>query len=342
MVRIGKSNPPLPEREELGLKAVRVHRFGLSHPMRVDEVEDPVPGPGELLVRSKAAAVNPVDLITRIGNSRRAKLLTLPYIPGDNIAGEVVAAGPGAEGFRAGQRVFGIAFSSYAGLVVAKAAWVGELPEPYGYEEGAALPSPFFTAWNALVYTAKAGAGETVLVHGGAGGVGSAAIQLARRLGCRVFATVSSRQKADFCKSAGADETIHYREEDFAGRCLELTGGRGVDVVVEISAVENFKKDLEAIRANGRIVVVGVGIGKELTEASFRVQSLMEKNAAVHGIVFAHLFPRLPELIRRLMPLLREGKFRMHIDRAFPLEEANEAHAQLQGGKVLGKVVLRF
>ncbi|OGL59158.1 MAG: hypothetical protein A3J27_05090 [Candidatus Tectomicrobia bacterium RIFCSPLOWO2_12_FULL_69_37] len=310
--------------------------------MQVDEVEDPAPGPGELLLRAKAAAVNPVDLITRIGDSRRAKLLTLPYIPGDNIAGEVVAIGPDAGGFKIGQRVFGIAFNSYASLVVAKAAWVGELPEPYGYEEGAALPSPFFTAWNALVYTARVGAGETVLIHGGAGGVGNAAIQLAKRLGCRVLATVSSKEKADFCKSAGADEAINYREEDFAARCLELTGGRGADAIVEISAIENFKKDLEAICVNGRIVIVGVGIGKELAEANFRVQSLMEKNAAAHGIVFAHLFPRLPDLIRRFSPLLREGRFRMRVGRVFPLDEANEAHALLQSGKVLGKVVLKF
>lgn len=324
------------------MKAVRVHQFGLSNPMQVDEVEDPIPGRGELLLRSKAAAVNPVDLITRIGHSRRAKLLTLPYIPGDNIAGEIVAVGPGADGFRVGQRVFGIAFNSYAGLVAAKADWVGELPEPYGYEEGAALPSPFFTAWNALVYTGKATAGETVLVHGGAGGVGNAAIQLAKRMGCRVFATVSSKQKADFCKSLGADETINYREEDFAERCLELTDRRGVDVIAEISAVENFEKDLEAVCANGRIVVVGVGIGKELAKTSFRVQSLMEKNATAHGIVFAHLFPKLPDLIRRFLPLLKEERFRMNIDRVFPIEEANEAHTLLQGGKVLGKVVLRF
>lgn len=310
--------------------------------MRVDEVQDPIPGTGELLLRSKAAAVNPVDLITRIGNSRRAKLLKLPYIPGDNIAGEVITVGPDTRGFKVGQRVFGIAFHSYADLVVAKADWVGELPEPYGYEEGGALPSPFFTAWNALVYAGKVQAGETVLVHGGAGGVGNAAIQLAKRMGCRVLTTVSSKRKADFCRSAGADEAIHYREEDFAARCLELTGGRGVDLIVEISAVENFKKDLEAICANGRVVIVGVGIGKEPTEANFRVQSLMEKNATVHGIVFAHLFPRLPELIRRFLPLLQEGKFRMHVDRVFPPEEANEAHALLQSGRVLGKVMLKF
>lgn len=324
------------------MRAVRVHQFGLSHLMQVDEVEDPVPGRGELLLHAKAAAVNPVDLITRTGNSRRAKLLKLPYIPGDNIAGEVVAVGPGINRFRVGQRVFGIAFNSYASLVVAKADWVGELPEPYGYEEGGALPSPFFTSWNALVYTGEARAGETVLVHGGAGGVGNAAIQLAKRIGCRVLTTVSSKEKADFCITSGADETINYREEDFASRCLELTDGRGVDVIVEISAIENFKKDLEALCVNGRIVIVGVGIGKELAEASFRVQSLMEKNATVRGVVFAHLFPRLPDLIRCFLPLLREGRFRMNIDHVFPIEAANEAHALLQSGKVLGKVVLKF
>ena len=321
------------------MKAVRVHRWGLSDPMRVDEVEDPSPGPGELLVKAAAAGVNPVDLIIRLGDRAHRRDSDLPYIPGHNTAGEVAALGEGVEGFRVGQRVFGLAFESYAGLVRLKAGYAAELPENYSYEEGAGITSPFFTAWNALVFKAGAGPGESVLVHGGAGGVGMAAIQLAKRLGCRVITTVSSDEKAVFCRSLGADETINYREEDFPARCLEFTGGRGVDVVVDVSAVDNFDKDLDAIGVHGRIVVLGVGIGKS-PRTEFRVPALMGKDASVHGMVFANLFQRVPELIRRFVPLLREGNFRINVDRVFSVEEANEAQEAVRSGQVLGKVIL--
>ena len=215
------------------MKAVRVHEFNMDVPMRLDEVEDAKPGPGEVLIKAGAVGVNPVDLAIRAAKHPYAKLVTPPYIPGAEAAGEIIALGEGVEGWRIGQRVYGRAMGgSYAENVRLVADATAELPEAYSYEEGACITVAFYTAWNALVIKAQAGPGETVLVQGGAGGVGMAAIQLAKRLGCRVFATVSSDAKAEFCKEMGADETINYREEDFAERCMELTGGRGVDVVV--------------------------------------------------------------------------------------------------------------
>ena len=197
----------------------------------------------------------------------------------------------------------------------------------------------FYTAWNALVIKAQAGPGETVLVQGGAGGVGMAAIQLAKRLGCRVFATVSSGEKAEFCRSLGADATINYREEDFAERCLELTGGRGVDVVVELCACDNFDKDLDAIRVDGRIVVIGTGTGKG-PEAEFRVPAVMTKDAVVLGLAVVNLFPKMPELIRRFTPLLQEGALRVHVDETARFEEANQAHDRVLEGRFVGKIAL--
>ena len=229
------------------MKAVRVHQFNMDVPMRVDEVEDAKPAPGEVLIKAGAVGVNPVDLAIRAAKHPYAKLVTPPYIPGAEAAGEIIALGEGVEGRRVGERVYGRAIGgSYAENVRLAADATAELPEAYSYEEGACITVAFYTAWNALVIKAQAGPGETVLVQGGAGGVGMAAIQLARRLGCRVFATVSSDAKAKFCRDMGADETINYREEDFAERCMELTGGRGVDVVVELCACDNFDKDLDA------------------------------------------------------------------------------------------------
>ena len=254
--------------------------------------------------------------------------------------GEIVALGAGVSGWQVGQRVYGRAVGgSYAEMVRLVADATAELPDAYSYEEGACITVAFYTAWNALVIKAKAGAGETVLVQGGAGGVGMAAIQLAKRLGCRVFATVSSEEKAAFCREMGADETINYREEDFAARCMELTGGRGVDVVVELCACDNFDKDLDAIRVDGRIIVIGTGTGKG-PGAEFRVPAVMTKDAVVLGLAVVNLFPKMPEVVRRFTPLLREGAFRIHVDRASSFEDANQAHDHVLEGRFVGKVVL--
>ncbi len=239
-----------------------------------------------------------------------------------------------------GQRVYGrVMGGGYAELVRMPADTTANLPDAYSYEEGAGITVAFYTAWNALVIKAEAGAGETVLVQGGAGGVGSASIQLAKRFGCQVIATVSSKEKADFCESLGADATINYREEDFAERCMEITGGRGVDVVVELAACDNFDKDLDAIRVDGRIIVIGTGTGKG-PQAEFRVPSVMMKDARVLGLAVVNLFPKMPEVVRRFTPVLEEGSLKVHIDQALPLESANKAHEVVLGGKFLGKVVL--
>ncbi len=322
------------------MKAVRVHEFNMDVPMRVDDVADATPQPGEVLIRARAVGVNPVDLAIRAAKHPYARLVTPPYVPGAEAAGDIIALGEGVEGWRIGQRVYGRAVGGgYAECVRLVADAAAELPDAYSYEEGACVTVAFYTAWNALVIKARAGAGETVLVQGGAGGVGMAAVQLAKRLGCRVFATVSSERKAEFCRSLGADETINYREEDFAERCMELTGGRGVDVVVELCACDNFDKDLDAIRVDGRIIVIGTGTGKG-PGAEFRVPAVMTKDAVVLGLAVVNLFPKMPELVRRFTPLLREGAFRINVDRASKFEDANEVHDYVLEGQFLGKVVL--
>ncbi len=308
--------------------------------MRIDDLEDAKPGPGELLVRLGAAGVNPSDVATRSGKSHHSRHMTPPYIPGLEAAGTVIGWGEGVEGFKEGQRVFGRCLGgSYAELVRLHAPVAAELPDAYSFEEGAGITLPLRTAWNALVIKAKAGPGETVLVQGGAGGVGMAAIQLARRLGCRVLTTVSSDEKAEFCRSLGADETINYREENFVSRCLEATGGRGVDVIIEPSATDNFDKDLDAICVDGRIVIMGPGLGKG-PEAAFRVPSVMTKDARIFGVTGVNLARKMPEVVPRFMPFLREGTFKIHVDRAFPLAEANAAHELMQSAQFLGKLVI--
>lgn len=325
------------------MKAMRIHEYDndLKEPMHLDEVDPPRPGPGQLLVKAGAIGVNPIEISYRKGIPSYASRITLPFVLGVEAAGTVEETGEGAEGFASGDRVFGYNMLGgvYAEYVLLGAATAAHLPESFTFAQGAALPVAFYTAWNALVIQSHAGAGETVLIQGGAGGVGIATIQLARAMGCRVIATVSSEEKAEFCRSFGADETINYREADFAERCKALTGGRGVDLIIELAACDNFDKDLDAIRQDGTIVFVGMGTGKG-PNATFRVPGVMGNNAIVTGVSARTLGPKLPEVIRRMAPLWEEKNLRVPIHQEWPLAEAGAAHEVLMSGKFLGKLVL--
>ena len=322
------------------MKAVRVTRFGLEHPMELEEVPEPEPGPGEMLVRIAAAGVNPLEVAIRSGDHPRARAMTLPYTCGTDVAGEVEAVGEGVEAFSPGDRVWGRASTgAYAEKGLLPAGSTGRLPDSMSSAEGAALPIPLLTAWNALVVKGEAAPGDCVLVQGGAGGVGYLAIQLARTLGCRVFTTVSSREKGDFCLAGGAEAAINYREEDVPERVMELTSGRGVDVVVENIGCDNLPSDLKLNAVNGRIVIVGTGTGKG-PDVTIPLPAAMGRDARILALSSGNLNPLVPGILRRLAPLLESGAIRPHIGRELPMEQANESHEVLLSGKFLGKINL--
>lgn len=322
------------------MKAVRVTRFGLEHPMELEQVAEPEPGPGEMLVRIAAAGVNPLEVAIRSGNHPRAGAMTLPYTCGTDVAGEVEAVGEGVESFAPGDRVWGRASTgAYAEKGLLPAGSTGKLPGLMSFAEGAALPIPLLTAWNALVVKGEAAPGDCVLVQGGAGGVGYLAIQLARTLGCRVFTTVSSGEKADFCLAAGAEAAINYREEDVPERVMELTSGRGVEVIVETVGCDNLPSDLKLNAVNGRIVIVGTGTGKG-PDVTIPLPAAMGRDARILALSSGNLNPLVPGILRRLAPLLEGGAIRPHIGRELPLEQANESHEVLLSGKFLGKINL--
>lgn len=322
------------------MKAVRVTQFGLEHPMAMEEVEEPKPGPGEMLVRIATAGVNPLEIAIRSGNHPRAGAMTLPYTCGTDVAGEVESVGEGVEAFAPGDRVWGRASTgAYAEKGLLPAGSTGKLPDSMSSAEGAALPIPLLTAWNALVVKGEAAPGDCVLVQGGAGGVGYLAIQLARTLGCRVFTTVSSGEKADFCLAAGAEAAINYREEDVPERVMELTSGRGVEVIVETVGCDNLPSDLKLNAVNGRIVIVGTGTGKG-PDVTIPLPAAMGRDARILALSSGNLNPLVPGILRRLAPLLEGGAIRPHIGRELPLEQANESHEILLSGKFLGKINL--
>ena len=322
------------------MKAVRVMRFGLEYPMELEEVAAPKPGPGEILVRIAAAGVNPLEVAIRSGNHPRARAMTLPYTCGTDVAGEVEAMGDGVEAFALGDRVWGRASTgAYAEKGLLTADSTGKLPDSMSFAEGAALPIPLLTAWNALVLKGQAAPGDCVLVQGGAGGVGYLAVQLARAVGCRVFTTVSSGEKADFCLAAGAEAAINYKEEDVPGRVMELTSGRGVEVVVETVGCENLPSDLRFNAVDGRIVIVGTGTGKG-PDVTIPLPAAMGRDARILALSSGNLNPLVPGILRRLAPMLESGTIKPHIGRALPMEQANESHEVLLSGKFLGKINL--
>jgi NADPH2:quinone reductase len=322
------------------MKAVSVHKLGLDTPMVVEDLPAPQAGPGQVLVRVRAAGVNPLEISMRSGNHPRSKMMQLPMICGTDVSGEVEAVGEGVDAIQAGDRVWGRSLTGgYAEKGVLSAAATGILPDSLTFEEGACLPIPLLTAWNALVIKGEAGPGETVLVQGGAGGVGHLAIQLARHMGCRVLATVSSEEKADFCREAGAEEVINYRESNVPERVKEVTAGRGADVVVETAASDNLAGDLELLALNGRIVIVGGGTGKS-SEVTISLRPAMSRDARMMGISSANMAPHIPKALLHLRPLLDRGDIKPHIGRELPLDEANDSHELVLSGKFLGKVVL--
>ncbi len=322
------------------MKAMRVHKFDLDTPMRMDEIDDAVAGPGEVLIRNRAIGAHPVDVTIRSAQHPFHTNFTPPYHPGTEAAGDVIAVGEGVEEFQIGQRVCGrAAGGAYAELVRLGAEWTLDLPDAYSYSEGAGITVQFITAWNALIVNARAAAGETVLIQGGVGGVGMASVQLAKAIGCRVIATVSSKEKADLCRSLGADETINRREEDFAARCLELTGGRGVDVVVEMIADVNLDRDIDAIRPLGRIVVVGTARALD-PKISFSSQKSLIRGAQILCMSVVNFPPHVPDFKRRFPPMLKTGRFKVPIFREMPIAEANEAHEIIWSGDYSGKLVL--
>ena len=322
------------------MKAIQVHEFGDPEVMVLEDAADPTPGAGQILVDVKAAGVNPVDTTFRSGAHPLSKSLALPWTPGVDAAGDVLAVGEGVSGFSPGDRVFGLAVSgSYAEKALLSSLRTAKLPDNLSYKEGASLPVVLYTAYYALIYKAGLKAGETVLIHAGAGGVGCMGIQIAKAAGARVITTVSSGEKAAFCREFGADVVVNYREEDFAERCLAETDGRGVDSVIEMVAVENFGDDCRAVKKYGCIVVLGAGTGKNPV-GSVNYPPFYSKDIDVRGLSLFNSDPVFPEMIRQLNLMLADGRVRASVGETIPLAEAPRAHDLLMTGKIFGKIVL--
>lgn len=302
----------------------------------------PRPGPGELLVRVRATAVNRADVLQRRGFYPPPPGAT--DVLGLELAGEVTGVGDGVAGWSPGDEVCAVVPSGgYAEEALVPAAVALPLPPGTDAVSAAAVPEVFTTAFDNLVNRGRLRAGEVLLVHGGAGGVGTAAIQLAKRLGCTVYATAGSPDKLAACVDLGADAAIHYREEDFVERVRQLTGGRGADVILDVMGASYLPRNVDALAMEGRLVVIGLqgGLMGELNLGLVLAKRLTVLGSTLRARSVEERAPLTAQLVQEVWPGFADGSLRPVIDRILPLDSVREAHELMEAGALIGKVVLR-
>jgi NADPH2:quinone reductase len=318
------------------MKAILVRQTGAPDVMRVETIPDLQPAVGQVLVRVRAAGVNPVDTYIRSGAYARAA--ALPYTPGMDAAGVVERVGDGVTQWKPGDRVYvaGCLTGAYAEQTLCTPEQLHALPDKCSFAQGAALGVPYATAYRALFHKGRATAGRTLLVHGASGGVGLAAVQLARAAGLRVFGTAGTAAGRALVTREGAHEALDHRDADYLKRVMELTGGRGVDLILEMLANVNLSKDLSALAPFGRVVVIG---NRGTIEINPR--DAMMRDATILGMTLFNVPPAdLAAIHAALAAGLDAGTLRPIIAREFPLADAPRAHEDVLKPGALGKIVL--
>lgn len=318
------------------MKAVRVKEFGGPEQLQLEEVADPQPGSGQVVVRVHAAGVNPVDVYIRTGS--HIVKPPLPYTPGMDGAGVVEAVGEGVKRFRSGDRVYvaGSLSGTYAELTLCDEHQVHPLPESLSFGQGAGVGVPYATAYRALFLRARALPGETVFVHGATGGVGLAAVQMARAAGMRVIGTGGTEEGRQLARDEGAQEVLDHRAEGYLEELTQWTEGRGPDVVLEMLANVNLNRDLEIVARYGRVVVIGsrgnIEINPRLT---------MSRDASILGMSLVNATrEELAVIHSALVAGLESGTLRPVVGREMALSDAAGAHRAIMEPGAFGKIVL--
>jgi len=323
------------------MRAIRVHEYGGPAVLKLEELPDPKPGPGEVVVRVRAAGVNPVDAYMHTGTYVRKP--PLPYTPGQDGAGEVQSAGADVKNFKAGDRVYiagvgntAAGAGTYAELALCSPSQLHRLPARTAFGQGAALGVPYCTAYRALFQRAVARPGEAVLVHGATGGVGIATVELAHARGLTVIGSGGTDKGLAVVKEHGADVVVNHRETGYADAIMKATGGRGVDLIVEMAAHINLDRDLGLLAKHGRVVVVG-----NRGRAEIDARQAMGRDAAILGMTLFNTtdIDRV-EIHAALVAGLENGTLNPVVGREFPLADAARAHEAVMEPGALGKIVL--
>ena len=327
---------------KISMKYIEIREFGGPDVLQITEGDAPVPGTNQVLVKVAAAGINRPDVMQRQGKYPPPPGASA--IPGLEIAGEVIATGENASWPLPGDQVCALVTGGgYAELAVAEAPLC--LPVPAGLTpvQAAALPETFFTVWSNLFDRAGLKEGESVLIHGGSSGIGTTAIQLAKAFGATVFTTAGSGEKCRVCRELGADLAINYNEEDFVEACRNATGGKGVDVILDMVAGDYTNRNIDAAAVEGRYVIIA---GLRGFSAEVSIRSIMVKRLVITG---STLRPRPVEfkaaiaagLKERVWPLLESGQVKPIIHTTLPLSKANEGHRLMESSRHIGKIMLR-
>ncbi len=329
------------------MKAYTTQTYGSGGRFELAEIDTPVPGAGEILIKVEATSLNPID--NKLLRHELGFNPELPAVLHGDVAGVVSAVGPGVRKFVLGDEVYACAGGfvgtpgALAEFIPADENLVALKPKSLSFAEAAALPLVVLTAWESLIDSARIQPGEHVLVHGGTGGVGHVAIQLAKAKGARVATTVSSDDKAKIARSLGADEIINYREESVDAYVQQLTGGRGFDVVYDTVSGPVFDQSLNATRIRGRIVTVFTGTEPttlDLMNAFIKSATVHTQNMSI-PLITGEGRAHHGNILREAASLADAGKLTPLIDpNKFTFAQANEAHALFESGKHVGKIVL--
>ena len=318
------------------MRAIRVGEFGGPDVLKLQEVPDPKPDSGQVLVRVKAAGVNPVDTYIRSGTYARKP--SLPYTPGSDASGIVEAVGPGVKDFKPGDRVYTNASVTgvYAELAVSDESRVHHLPLKITFAQGAGLSVPYATAYRALFQRGHGKPGETVLVHGATGGVGTACVQFARAAGLTVIGTGGSEKGRALVAEQGAHHVLDHRTAGYEQQLMDLTGGRGVDLIAEMLANVNLARDLTMLARGGRVIVIGNRGAIEINP-----REAMGREADIRGLtLFAASDAELREAHAAIVAGLENGTLRPIVGQELPLAEAARAHKVVMEPGAYGKIVL--
>ena len=307
------------------MKAVRIHEYGGPEVLRYEDAPRPIVKPDEVLIRVHAAGVNPVDWKVRAGHAKAMLSYTFPFIPGWDVSGVVQSTGLDTSRLKAGDEVYSrpdlARNGAYAEYIAVRESEVALKPKSQDHVQAAAVPLAALTAWQALFDAAKIQPGQTILIHGAAGGVGSFAVQLAKLKGARVIGTASQKNH-EFLRSLGVDETIDYNTTRFEDAV------HGVDAVLDTITGETMERSWQVLKKDGILVSI--------------LQPPSPEKAAAHGVRCAHTFvqPNVPQL-NEITKLLDGGKLKVIVEKVFPLWEARAAHELSATGHVRGKIVLR-
>jgi putative PIG3 family NAD(P)H quinone oxidoreductase len=305
------------------------------------EVPDPVCGPGEVVVDVVASAVNRADVLQRRGKYDVPD--GSPAWPGLECSGTISEVGDGVTGWKAGDQVCALLTGGgYAERVAVPAGQLLQVPAGVDLVTAAALPEVICTVWSNVVMTAGLGKGDVLLVHGGASGIGTAAIQIGRALGARVAVTAGSTAKLERCAELGADILVNYRDDDFVEVVREATGGHGADVVLDIMGGSYLARNLDVLAMDGRITIIGTLGGRD---AEVDLGSVMRKRARITGSLLRRRSPAgkaavVAEVCEHVWPLIESGAVKPVVDRVLPMTRAAEAHRVLEAGEHVGKVLL--